>query len=395
MFEKVSAAAAVDARARLDRAEAIRIAAWALIFRVASAILALLVKLAFNPDRHMTVFERPSPFWDAFALGDSGWYEPIAREGYKYYVDSRCNIAFFPGYPLAMRYVGRLFGSGHEAYFLGGIVVSWASFVLAMVVLYYLARLDLPPLRARRAVLLTAVFPFAFFFGVVYTESMFLLTAVLAFYAFRTRRWLIGGLSASIAIATRVPGFLIWPSLAWMAWKYAQPTVRDRTAAAGALLLAMTGFAAYCAYIYSLSGHPFEWVATIQKWDYHPGGAPWVAPLRLLEHLFTRPYAYLVADQNAVYDTLYGLTGIVFLALTPFVWRRFGGAYAIYVLFSLLLPFSSGVFEGIGRYCSVLFPAFLWMASIRSRHVSTALLVLFPMMYLLGFSLFLTNRPIF
>src|SRR6476620_5282472 len=110
-------------QARLDRITAVRIAGWALLFRLASAILALFVKLAFNPERHMTVFDRPSPFWDAFALGVSGWYEPIARDGYTYYVDIRSNIAFFPGYPLAMRYVGRLFGAGHEAYFLGGIVV--------------------------------------------------------------------------------------------------------------------------------------------------------------------------------------------------------------------------------------------------------------------------------
>ena len=32
---------------------------------------------------------------------------------------------------------------------------------------YYLARLDLPRRRAERAVLLTAIFPFAFFFGVI------------------------------------------------------------------------------------------------------------------------------------------------------------------------------------------------------------------------------------
>jgi len=382
-------------QARLDRITAIRIAGWALLFRLASAILALFVKLAFNPERHMTVFDRPSPFWDAFALGDSGWYEPIAREGYTYYVDSRSNIAFFPGYPLAMRYVGRLFGAGHEAYFLGGIVVSWACFVLAMVTLYFLARLDLSPLRARRAVLLTAVFPFAFFFGVVYTESMFLFTVVLAFYGFRTRRWLVGGLSASVAIATRVPGFLIWPALAWLAWTHAKPTRRDRLAAAAGLVLSMTGFAAYCAYIYSLSGHPFEWVATIQKWDYHPGGAPWSAPLRLMNHLLTHPYTYLIADPAALYDTLYGLTGLAFLALTPFVWRRLGAAYGVYMLLSLLLPLSSGVFEGVGRYCAVLFPAFIWMATVRSRQLSTAMLVAFPLIYMLGLALFLTNKPVF
>lgn len=383
------------ARARLDRLTAWQIAAWAFGFRIASASLGFVVNLAFDPPKAMTLYGRPNHFWDAFVHGDSGWYEPIARSGYVYYVDSRCNIAFFPAYPLLMRYVGRLFGTHHGAYFLGGVVISWASFVLAMVALYYLARLDLSPARARRAVLFIAVFPFAFFFGIVYTESLFLLFTILAFYGFRTRRWLLGGLCASVAIATRVPGILMWPALAWLAWTHAEPTRRDRGMALAGLAIAVGGFAWYCAYIYSLSGNPFEWVATIQKWDYHPGGAPWTAPARLIGNLLTRPYAYLTGEPAALYDTMYGLTGLAFLALTPVVWRRLGAAYGLYMALNLLLPLSSGVFEGMGRYCAILFPAFIWMATIRSRAVSSTLAVTFALVYAIAFTLFLTNRAIF
>src|SRR5581483_9545474 len=273
------------ARDRLDRINAAWIVAWALGFRLLSAILAFLVNVAFAPQRFMTVWAQPNAFWDTFARGDSGWYEPIARSGYVYYVDSRCNIAFFPAYPLLMRYVGALFPPSHAQYFLAGIAISWVCFALAMAALYLLARLDLSAARARRAVLLIAVFPFSFFFGVVYTESMFLLFAILAFYGFRTRRWVLGGLCASVAIATRVPGIVMWPALVWLAWRHARPEMKDRAAAAMGLALALTGFAAYCAYIYTLSGHPLEWVATIQKWNYHPGGAPWNAPVHLLANL--------------------------------------------------------------------------------------------------------------
>ena len=69
----------------------------------------------------------------------------------------------------------------------------------------------------------------------------------------------------------------------------------------------------------------------------------------------------------ARYDTLYGLTGIGFLVLTPLVWLKFGGPYGLFMLMNLLLPLSSGVFEGVGRYCSVLFPAFIYLATIRSH----------------------------
>jgi hypothetical protein len=62
---------------------------------------------------------------------------------------------------------------------------------------------------------------------------------------------------------------------------------------------------------------------------------------------------------------------------------------------NLWLPLSSGVFEGVGRYCSVLFPCFLWLASIRSRSVSTALVVVFALFYTLSLALFTTIHPLF
>jgi len=369
----------------------------ALAFRALSAVLALFINLAFPLDAplQMTVFATPSPFWDTFARFDSGWYEGIARNGYAFAEGGRSNIAYFPVYPMLMRFVGRLFGRYHAAFYFGGIVVSWTAFVLAMVVLYYLAKLDLPRRRAERAVLPTAIFPFAFFFGMIYSESTFLLFTVLAFYLFRTKRWLLGGVIASIAIATRVTGVLMWPALAWIAWTQAEPTPKDRALAASGLALALVGFASYCGFIYVETGHPFEWALTLQRWNYQVGGAPWSAPLRLVWNLVTHPYAYIAGESIALYEVLYGVTGILFLIAVPFVWVRFGAAYGAFMLLNLLLPLSSGVFEGVGRYCSILFPCFIWLASLRSRFGATALVVFFAMFYTLGLALFTTLHPLF
>ena len=375
----------------------IRIAVAALGFRMVSAFLALCANIAFPLYRReqFTVFGTTSPFWDTFARFDTGYYEGIAWAGYSPLAGGRSNIAYFPVYPMLMRLVGRAFGRQHATYFIAGIVVSWACFVLAMVALYYLARLDLPRLRAQRAVLLTAVFPFAFFFGVAYSESTFLLFTVLAFYLFRTRRWMLGGLCGAVATATRVPGILMVPALAWVAWRSAEPTTRDRVRGAIGVSLAACGFGAYCVYIYSLTGNAFEWAATLQRWGYYPGGSPLMAPVTLARHLLTHPYRYLTTDPMALYDTLHGVTGILFLAAVPFVWRRLGAGYALFMLMNLWLPLSSGAFEGMGRYCSVMFPCFIWLASIRSRHVATALVVGFAMFYTLGLTLFTTIHPLF
>jgi hypothetical protein len=376
---------------------AIRIAAGALGIRLLSALLALLINLSFplHQREQFTVFGTTSPFWDTFARYDSGHFEGIAWSGYRPTAGGRSNIAFFPVYPLLMRAVGRLFGRQHATLYIAGIAVSWACFVLAMVALYHLARLDLPPPRAERAVLLTMIFPFSFFYGVVYSESTFLLFAVLAFYWFRTRRWILGGVCGGLATATRVPGILLLVPLAWLAWQHAEPNRRDRAAAALGLVLAASGFGAYCIYVYQLTGDPLEWAATLQRWGYYPGGSPWMPPIVLLRRLATEPYRYLTTERMAVYDTLYGVTGMLFMLSIPFVWRRFGAASGLFMLLNLWLPFSSGAFEGIGRYCSVLFPCFIWLASLRSRIVFPALVVCFAMFYTLGLALFVTIHPLF
>ena len=394
-----------------------RIAFAALAFRALSAVLGLFAALAFPLDHPIppdsTFWGRPSPFWDAMVRHDSGWYLDIARRGYDVsgaMAGGRSNIAFAPVYPLLMRYVGRLFGRSPGDFYLGGLVVSWLSFALAMVVLYRLAALDLPPRRAARAVLLTAIFPFSFFFGAVYTESTFLLFAVLAFYGFRTRRWAMGGVCGALATATRVTGILMWPSLAWIAWRMVGPSAntdaalspprarrRDRLAAAAALVAATIGFVAYCAFVYRETGQPFLWADALTRWGsgYHPGGAPWLAPLALVRELATHPYAFLTSNPMGVYDTLYGVTALLFVVATPFVWMRFGAAYGLFMALNLYVPLSSGAFEGLGRYCSVLFPCFIWLASLRSRRLATALIVGFALFYTLGLALFSTARPLF
>jgi hypothetical protein len=381
-----------------------RIALCATFFRAASAVLAFLFNLVFPSVQApaATLFGRPSPFWDPFTRFDGGWYYQIARYGYLFApggpsagVGKAGKIAYFPVYPLLMRYAGRLFGTSAADVCFGGIAVSWTAFVAAMIALFFLARLDLPPVRAERAVLLTAIFPFSFFFGMIYTESLFLLLTVAAFLAFRTRRPILGGVCGGLASATRVNGILMLPALAWIVWRNTEPALRPRIRAIVGLGLACTGLALYSLYVYRISGNPFEWAASISRWGYHPGGPPWTAPIQLLARLATHPYAYLTTDGMAIYDVLYGLTGLLFVCAIPFVWYRFGTAYGLFMAANLWLPLSSGVFEGVGRYCSVLFPFFIWLAAIRSRAVFVSVLLLSALFYALGLALFTTMHPLF
>jgi len=400
---------------------ALAVGVLALAFRVGSAVLSFLANVAF-PDyqrAQFTVFNQTEPFWDALARYDSGWYFQIARFGYHYTPDGRDTIAFFPVYPLLMRHVGRLLGPAASDLYIGGVVVSWLAFALAMVGLYKLAGLDLSPRRSARVLMLTAVFPFAYFFGAVYTEATFLAACVWTFYAFRTRRWLLGGVCGAIATATRVNGILIVPALAWLVWtsvfrgsetphahdgvetpmepepERTRAHARERLLALSALFLVPCGIGAFSFFVYILSGRPLEWFATIQRWGYYPGGAPGVALLQLVQALVSRPYDYLAGERMALYDTLNGVTSLLFVLATPFVWYRLGAAYGLFMAANLWLPLSSSQYEGLGRYCSVLFPFFIGVAALPSRALFSAALVVFAMLYMLCLSLFANIHPLF
>ena len=86
---------------------------------------------------------------------------------------------------------------------------------------------------------------------------------------------------------------------------------------------------------------------------------------------------------------------IAFLVAVPFVWARLNGGYALYMLLNLVVPLSSGVFEGLGRYCAILFPCFIWLASLRSPAAGTPLVVVFALFYTLALALFTTIHPLF
>lgn len=385
-------------RRRLADAPLARVLLLAVAIRLISALLGFGANVTFplKVPEQFTVFERTHPFADTFARWDSGWYVGIARDGYAFVEGGRSNLAFFPAYPIAMRAAGHLLGGRTEHFFLGGVAVSWLAFAGAMVMLWKLARLDLPDQDADRAVFYAAVFPFAFFFGMAYSESLYLLLMVTTAWALRSCRWVIAGLVGALAMVSRVNAVVALPALAWLAWRAAGPDAHHRVSAAIALAAMVAGFAGWCGYTYMLSGNPFEWAASITRWDYHPGQAPWQPLIGLLSALATRPVQFLSGEPMAVYDTFNGLTALVVAAATPWVWWRFGAGYGLFMAANLALPLSSGQLVGLGRYCSVLFPFALALAAgVRSATAHHVLVFVMAALYFLGLAMFVNVHPIF
>jgi Mannosyltransferase (PIG-V) len=380
----------------------LRIAGAALLFRILSACVGFLVNAIFPlaQREQFTVFGRTNHFWDAFARWDSGWFYGIARNGYAFVEGGRSNLAFFPAYPMSMRYVARLMGGDQQSdYFIAGILVSWTAFVLAIVVLYRLAQLELgDEAAAVRSTIYATVFPFAFFFGVVYSESLFLLGSVTTFYAMRRSRWLLAGLAGALTTATRANGIFMLPALLVLLW----PLRRDRMALAkglGAVALASAGYVAYSLFVYQMSGSPFEWRNSIVRWDWTPGSRMPLMPLwTVFSSVLSDPHGYLTLGPQAVCDLLNASVAVLLLAATPFIIRRFGipgVAYATLIAINLAVPLSSGSLEGLGRYAAVLFPFSLWLASLTGVAKHHWIVAIFGMSYVICFTLWVKLYPLF
>ncbi len=294
-----------------------------------------------------------------------------------------------------MRAGGRLLGGRQEEYYFAGVVVSWLAFAGAMVLLYRLAHLDLDRAASMRAVMYAAVFPFAYFFGMVYSESLFFLLLVATVYALRTKRWLLAALAGAAMTATRVTGVMALPGLALVAWYAAGPERRTRTRALAAVAGCTAGVVAYSIFNYTISGSLIAWYEAITHWGYHPGGNPFGSAASLVRALLTRPYQYLATEQMAPYDTVNALAAIGTLLLVPLIWRRFGAGYALIPLAGLLLPLSSGQFEGLGRYCSVQLPIALVLASLPGDTRHGVILAASAMIYAICLALFVTVHPLF
>ena len=366
--------------------------------RAASLVAAFFANIVFEPamTRGFTLPFANARFAEVFGAWDSGWYWDIATRGYYFHADAPSSVAFFPLYPMLMRAAAAPFGGGGAATWIAGIVVGLAAYVLALIAVHRLAEALLGTREAaRRTVLYIAVFPWSLFMTQVYAESLFLLTSVLAVSRAYDRQWWRAGMWAALATLARPNGFLVAVPLALMALQ-GGPSVRVAAARLAALLPVPAALAGFSAYVYTIAGDPLGWLSAQAHWGYSLGHPPWQQLQRMLGAFIDHgAYGYFFSSEIAPFELLHGASALVFIALTPLIFRHLGAAMGAYVLVSLLLPLSSNTLEGLGRYVSVLFPAFMLVASVTSNRWHEGVVIVSLVFSTLLTCLFVTWQPIY
>lgn len=338
---------------------------------------------------------------------DTGWYLGIARDGYRPLGDfaKEQNIAFFPLYPVVVRVVGEAVGG---SYLLAGFLVSTAAFAGALVYLFRLGkqvcRTDAGP---RLALALLAVYPFALFFSAVYTESLFLLCAAGAFYHALRRHHLAAAGWALAAGLTRPNGVLLavplavvvaaraWPAPSrhtWLTGPFGSPPGGARRPALAELLMVAApaiGLGIYSVYIWRLTGDPLAWLRVQAAWEREFQGLRALLPEPLLR------MGLLRALHLSVPYTLNTLAGFFALVVAWPVARYYGLAFGLFVGLNVLVPWLAGGPVSLGRFTSVLFPVFIYLAdAVPDRH-RPYWVAAFAMGQALTASMFFTWRPLF
>jgi hypothetical protein len=325
------------------------------------------------------------PVLAPLARWDSVWYLRIADSGYE---DSAARTAFFPLYPLLVRGVGTLFGGSPGALLAAAFLVSLAAFLAALVLLHRLTELELGRRLARPALLLLAVFPAAVYFGVPYSESLFLLLAVGTFYAARTGRWAWAGVCAGLASGTRSAGLLLVLPLALIWWQSRPRRVRD-----GAwVLLAPAGLVAYAAWLGLVEGDALRFLDVQEAWSREltvPLAGAWdgfaaaVDGVRQLASGSRSPVYFDAAAGDpfriAAINVMLFATLVFAVVACVGVFRRLPRAYGVWVAASLVLPLTFPVtpqpLMSLPRFVAVLFPVFMWLAVVCEERRVTDLAV--------------------
>jgi hypothetical protein len=267
----------------------------------------------------------------ALSKSDGVWYLGIAHHGYGHQppigpnglFTTRTSLAFFPLYPLLIRYVAVT----GLPYLGAALLVTAVAGCLAAAGMVTWAR---PLIGGRGALLLLVTWellPSSVSLGMAYSESLFVAAAVGCLLALQRRRWLSAGATAAVGGLTRPTGGALL--LAVLVAAGVELAVRRRTTAergertdaaplwrlAGAVLMAAAGLAVSLIHVAIATGRADGWF-WVERTVWHSGFDGGRSAVRNMVHLATGARA-----GERTPDAVAAVAVISFVALAVWAWR--------------------------------------------------------------------------
>ena len=292
---------------------------------------------------------------DVFTSWDGLWYLRIVRFGYPSFVpqnitydDTQARLAFFPAYPYLVRVIDTVLPGGDT------LAALFLNFVLGagfIVLVGLLARSWFGVSVAKRAMILCALFPGSFVLSFAYSEALLLFLAAACLYLLQKEHWLLAGIVALLATATRPNGIAVIAAcavaafLAWRQTKSLKPFI--------APLLSPIGFIGYQLWINNHANESQVWFR-VQGEAWKEGASFGLTAIRRTLEAFTQP---LTSPTDLITAASFVLT----LFLLWLVWKRHpiplpALAYSAVVIALMLLP---ATVTARPRFLFTAFPLFI------------------------------------
>ena len=328
----------------------------------------------YHHHRLIRRYEDPArfDFFELWVVSDAQWYNAIAEDGYPWRAqfdtddvtsrpkliattDTQLKYVFFPFWPLTIRATRVLTRDVNAAGFLAANLIS----LTALAILYGFLAHRVGVRASFWAVTLLAASPFAIFFRVPFTESLFLLLAVLTFVTCERRQWLFAGICIGLGMVARPNGI----ALVTVPLVYAGvETVRDPRWLRGhfprmlGLLIAAVPLAIFLWHNAVKTGDPFYFTQATDWWGYDEG--------TLWANLWHNTYETAVQFTRLPWHGFHrskldfivlGVSAVVLLLGV----RAVPLHYSVYAGAVLLIPLLAKDLMSYSRYALLAWPLFL------------------------------------
>lgn len=313
-------------------------------------ILWLLVSLfigyfGFYTVPHSATFK--NNFFESLGNWDGGHYLGIAKGGYS----EKFQYAFFPLYPLLIKLLSLV----TRNFLLSAVFISLFSTYLGLNLLYRLVSKYFDKKIAEKTISSFIFFPTSFFLLTAYSEGLFFLLVILAFYLLRQKKLFWATIVASLSSATRLAGLAVAVGLL-----IEVITTEGINRKNWFILFAPLGFIIYSIFLYQQTGDPFYFIVAENHWQRTlaiPTASFWQALIN-------------ITDVNVLLDLIFAIFGLG-LAIRTF--RFLPASLAIYSLISVLIPLFTPTLLSIPRYLLPVFPIFITLALLKKPFLAFSL----------------------
>ena len=299
------------------------------------------------------VSDRPVPLDQALLAWDGAGYRDIAAHGYHSLPPS--GLRFFPLFPIAGRLAA--FGSARFAG-AGLVIVANIAALVAMVLVYRLARREFGERVASVVPWVVALYPASFVLVLGYSESLLLVTSLSCFLALRQKRWWWAALAGVLAALCRPLGvLLVLPALIEAARDWRSAGRRELVGRLAAVVAPAVGLSAFLIYARSVAG---EWFTPLRAQETFRGDL--VEPVTRLGQAVGDLFS-----SERLGDGLHAPFAIGLVILTVLALRRLPLSYAAYSAALVVLSISAENLNSLERYGLNAFPLLMVAAMVANR----------------------------